>query len=263
MYISNLMSTAERWQAFARVVGWPGLARTVAKSALRTACFRASKTLPQQQRAAFENCRTLEDYFSFADHRFPPNQIKQEIFEFLTFAGGHQPQNVCEIGTRDGGTNFLLSQALSSVDLMIGVDLYVRNSAQLRFFSRPSQQITFINGSSCAAATIEKVTETLAGRKLDLLFIDGDHTYEGVKLDFLNFRHLVRENGIVAFHDIVVDHRTRYGTKSPGWAGDVPRFWSRIKSLYPAHEFVQDPEQDGAGIGAVLYSAEVPIPEDL
>jgi len=43
----------------------------------------------------------------------------------------------------------------------------------------------------------------LNGEPLDFLFIDGDHTYEGVKRDFEMYSPLVRNGGIIAFHDIV------------------------------------------------------------
>ena len=51
--------------------------------------------------------------------------------------------------------------------------------------------------------TLNKVKRILADRPIDLLFIDGDHTYVGVKMDFEMYRPLVRKGGIIAFHDIV------------------------------------------------------------
>ena len=36
---------------------------------------------------------------------------------------------------------------------------------------------------------------------LDFVFIDGDHSYEGVKLDILNFLPKVRPGGLIAGHD--------------------------------------------------------------
>jgi len=37
--------------------------------------------------------------------------------------------------------------------------------------------------------------------KIDFLFIDGDHSYEGVKLDFDLYSTLLTENGIIMLHD--------------------------------------------------------------
>ncbi len=37
--------------------------------------------------------------------------------------------------------------------------------------------------------------------KFDLIFIDGDHTFEGVKHDFEKFLPFVKDKGIILFHD--------------------------------------------------------------
>jgi hypothetical protein len=37
--------------------------------------------------------------------------------------------------------------------------------------------------------------------KIDLLYIDGDHTYNGVKLDFELYSTILNENGIIVIHD--------------------------------------------------------------
>jgi predicted O-methyltransferase YrrM len=47
-------------------------------------------------------------------------------------------------------------------------------------------------------------------KSLDLLFIDGDHSYEGVKADWEAYKHLLRPGSIVVFHD-------------SGWAEGVKR----------------------------------------
>jgi len=41
------------------------------------------------------------------------------------------------------------------------------------------------------------VKKILAGRQVDFLFIDGDHSYEGVKKDFEMYSSLVRKGGVV------------------------------------------------------------------
>ena len=52
-------------------------------------------------------------------------------------------------------------------------------------------------------ATLERVRTFFADRPVDVLFIDGDHTYAGIRSDYEMYGPLVRDGGIVAFHDIV------------------------------------------------------------
>jgi cephalosporin hydroxylase len=41
----------------------------------------------------------------------------------------------------------------------------------------------------------------LCSNKIDFLFIDGDHSYQAVLSDWLLYFPLVKQGGIVAFHD--------------------------------------------------------------
>lgn len=49
--------------------------------------------------------------------------------------------------------------------------------------------------------------------KIDLIFIDGDHTYDGAKADWEGFRPFVSEFGLVVFHDTIWDLRP-----NPQWS---------------------------------------------
>ncbi|HTB13495.1 MAG TPA: class I SAM-dependent methyltransferase, partial [Bryobacteraceae bacterium] len=157
--------------------------------------------------------------------------------------------------------------ALPSVQTIVGVDLHLRNTSQLRYYAKSSQKQTYISGRTCDGTTLEKVKAALGGQKLDLLFIDADHSYEGAKADFIHYTQFVREGGIVAFHDIVQDHLTRFGhdpaTFVGARSGEVYLLWRRLKPYYETREFVVDPEQDGCGIGAIIYSSKAEIPKDL
>jgi len=157
-----------------------------------------------------------------------------------------------EIGTAEGGTNFLLGTALPEVTLKIGADLFVRNTRLLEAFCRAACKQIFVNGSSYDPVTVQRIRNLIGSRKLDLLFIDGDHNYDGARADFDCYSPMVRSGGLIAMHDIVPDHMTRFGRATGRWAGDVPRLWREIRPLYEqTWEFIQDPEQDGLGIGVV------------
>jgi predicted O-methyltransferase YrrM len=59
-------------------------------------------------------------------------------------------------------------------------------------------QWTFILGDSRKPETIV----TKIPNKLDILMIDGDHTYEGVKDDLNNYTPLVKSGGRIILHDV-------------------------------------------------------------
>jgi predicted O-methyltransferase YrrM len=232
---------------------------------VRAVRFWASPGARRRRVEELQRCRTPEDYFAFATNCLGHQQWKQEITGFLTFAREHKPIRIGELGLFLGGTNLMLTHALPTVREVIGVDLHLRNKSQLRYFGGSSHRQTYIEGRTCDDATLEKVSQALGGGTLDLLFIDADHSYDGVKQDFMHYRHFVRDGGIIAFHDIVQDHLTKFGhdpaTFVGARSGEVFRFWKDLKPYYDtSREFVVDYNQDGCGIGAIIYSSAVKLP---
>jgi predicted O-methyltransferase YrrM len=88
------------------------------------------------------------------------------------------------------------------------------------------------------------------GGALDVLLIDGDHSYDGVRRDFELYTPLVRPGGLIILHDIVQDHGQRYGEPTTASTGGVPQFWREVKSQFSGtEEIVDDFDQDGYGVG--------------
>jgi len=76
----------------------------------------------------------------------------------------------------------------------------------------------FVIGLSHDPATVSKTYHCVSGG-LDLLFIDGDHQYASVLMDWLLYSPLVKPGGLVAFHDAAVTVDGTYG---------VPIFLERL-----------------------------------
>lgn len=181
-----------------------------------------------------------------------PNQKGEEIEGLLHVLASAKPRTILEIGTSQGGTLFLFSRVASEDALIITVDLpspplgagYLPWRAKLyRSFALGRQEIRLLRSDSHSAHTMSQVLMLLGARKVDFLFIDGDHSYEGVKKDFEMYSPLVAKGGIVAFHDIVPGR--------PEDVGGVPRFWSEVKGRFNSREFVKCSGQGGCGIGVL------------
>lgn len=182
-------------------------------------------------------------------------QVRSEIEELAKLIQTAAPQRSLEIGTNYGGTLFLLCALSPPGARVISVDLpagqfgggYPRRKIPLfRSFPRNGQKLHLIRGDSHSIETLARVERLLAGDKLDYLFIDGDHTYEGVKRDFEMYSPFVRSGGMVAFHDIAVHTKAR--------SCEVDRFWNEIKEGFQHLEFIEDPNQGWAGIGVLFVS---------
>jgi len=183
----------------------------------------------------------------------PAYQQKDELRAFGEILAAQSPESALEIGTYFGGTLFFLTRLASPHATIISVDLpggkFGGKYSPLRAwtykrFARRRQRLEILQGDSHSLEMLNCVKGVLAGQPLDYLFIDGDHTYGGVKRDFDQYACLVRGGGIIAMHDIA-EH-------SPESGCDVFRFWNEIKLQYRHREIINDPKQGWAGIG-VLY----------
>jgi predicted O-methyltransferase YrrM len=186
-----------------------------------------------------------------AQSEFGITQVPSEIEALIARLRALQPRTIVEIGTHKGGNSFLFCHAVTTATRVVGVDLCVQNADKLVHFTRPGQRYFPLHGDSQTAQMKQRVLTRLAGAPVDFLFIDGDHSYAGVKADFELYAPLVRPGGIIALHDIVPDHRTRFGRDTGCYAGEVHRYWSELKAALHCEELVDDPDQDGFGIGLV------------
>jgi predicted O-methyltransferase YrrM len=181
------------------------------------------------------------------------SQKLEELVPALERIGALRPQRVCEIGTSAGGTLYLLTRVSAPDALVVSIDLAIPPHTQaLRArFARRGQRLVSIVGDSHREETVAALQQMLEGRALDALFIDGDHSYDGVRSDFERYGRLVRSGGIVVLHDVNEDFRTRHGLETPSISGEVPRFWRELQGRYRTEELIADPAQDGYGIGLV------------
>lgn len=197
--------------------------------------------------------------FRLADLTLYPIQVRSELRALLEMLERTPPRAVLEIGTAYGGTLFLLTRVATPDAILISVDLPpeelpVEQSARFgggnfaprkplyRSLARDQQRVVFLATDSHSPQTLAKIKQELAGRELDLVFLDGDHSAEGVRRDFEMYAPLVRDGGIIALHDIVDGPEES--------VGGVPEFWRSLQQL-DTKELVEDRGQGGYGLGII------------
>ncbi|GAB4231007.1 MAG: hypothetical protein Tsb0021_09230 [Chlamydiales bacterium] len=177
-------------------------------------------------------------------------QNPDEIERLFDLVFDLQPRTVIEVGTAQGGALYLWCQAAADDATVISIDLpggefgggyHKHREPFYHHFAREKQQLHLLRANSQIPETVKKTQNLLNGNQVDFLFIDGDHTYEGVKTDFSLYSPLVRKGGVIAFHDILPRH-------------DIPeievyRFWEEIKKTYPYEEIIGK-EGSGRKIGS-------------
>lgn len=213
----------------------------------------------------------LDEQPGWPPYRVKALQLRPEFETFVRFLDKQQPLTVLELGLFLGGTLYVWARGIDSTDRLVSVDQPVwnecthsRRAAVYPTFSETAR-IDILYGNSHKERTYEEVTDRFDG-DVDFLFVDGDHTYNGVNEDFTMYRRLVDDDGIIAFHDIKRHARDRQEKQArlrevddlaeeyvtigePEWG--VSEFWEDVQSEYDTREFLTHPKQMGAGIGVI------------
>ena len=155
-------------------------------------------------------------------------QKQKEFTELMQIIIDNKYNSVLEIGAYSNGCTYAFASICKKV---VSIDLVHRSTERFN-------NVTYITGNS------HEVRNDIEG-KFDVIFIDGDHTYDGVKKDFELYSDLINKGGIICFHDIWdTEEHHRQGCY-------VDKFWNEIKENYRYDELGKEIKTWG-GIG-VLY----------
>jgi cephalosporin hydroxylase len=180
-------------------------------------------------------------------------QLPTELCSMADLLRDIKPRHIMEIGSEAGGTFWLWCQLACMGGIKISLDKPDGNSGSGLFsgpqalaertelFKTFAPRVHVVTGDSHSPLIRARVRTILGEELLDFLFIDGDHSYDGVKADFQQYRELVRRGGLIALHDIK-------NTQSHRYRGCfVADFWSELPDANKT-EFIAPSEWGGIGV---------------
>jgi hypothetical protein len=145
-------------------------------------------------------------------------QMPEELADLMVFLSDKKIESFLNIGTFNGLTFNLLSDFLYSFGCKKCITIDPHN------YNPPiDERFEYLTLTS----------DNFKDQVFDLVFIDGDHSYNGVKKDYENVGRLAK---YCIFHDIDDDF-VRYGINNDG---GVPRFWEEIKNEKKYMEFIDN-----------------------
>lgn len=178
------------------------------------------------------------------DYRvWPWNGHRLFAYDLMTFL---RPRLFVELGTYWGTSFFSFCQAVKDAELRtrcVAIDTWEGDDHTGKYENRVFETVQSI------AETIFKKTEitllrsyfadavdTFEDGTIDLLHIDGFHTYEAVKNDFTLWLPKLADEGVVLFHDIA--DSCDYGSVT---------YWHELLEQYPGFSF-----QHSWGLGVLF-----------
>jgi len=160
-----------------------------------------------------------------------------------------RPKILVELGTHNGFSYFVGCQTIQELGLSTkayAVDHWMGDQHAGLFDDSVYQSVLQLNVPYQSFSKLLKMSFREARSQItepiDLLHIDGFHTYDAVKEDFETWLPKMSKSGVIIMHDIHV-RRADFG---------VHKLWKEIRSQYSTIEFT-----GSYGLGVVFMSNEI------
>lgn len=162
-----------------------------------------------------------------------------------------KPACFVELGSHKGDSYFAFCDAVKRFNLpakCYAVDTWQGDEHAGLYGNEIFEQVAEKNSrrysefSTLLRCTFDEALAQFQEKSIDILHIDGLHTYEAVKHDFETWRNKLSDKGIVLFHDTCV-HEPDFG---------VWKFWEEISKNHPHFEFRHS---NGLGVLALGQNA--------
>lgn len=205
-----------------------------------TACMESESSLDD----VLNNIGTYYDrdgnYSGLGYYRQLPVQATQgEITGVVERVREREPETMVEIGTHFGGSLYVWMRALSSLKTVVSIDLQFAPTVRLfETVARESKQnLSMIQGNANDPDIRNEAVKKAGTTEFDFIYIDADHSYEGIKSHFELYRPLVSSEGIICMNCV---EDSNYG---------VEKFWSEIESEYDCEKV----SGEKPGVSGLVY----------
>lgn len=219
--------------------------------------------LGRDARGAPEMARAGDDYGFLAEFLRPsywdiddltPSAWTGHIPFLFCLVAMERPRRYAELGTHFGASFFAYCQAAVRLGLTtepVAIDAWMGDEHAGYYDEDVFNRFRYIlrkyeSFADYLRMTFDDAAPCFADGSLDLVHVDGLHTYEAVRHDFETWLPKMSARGVMILHDINV-HERDFG---------VWKFWEELRPRYPTLEFMHS---HGLGVVYVGQDADAPI----
>lgn len=188
------------------------------------------------------------------DRLVQPGAWIQHIPFAMYLVSAIKPGVIVELGTHTGNSYCAFCQTVKAQGIdsrCYAVDSW-HGDPQAGYYGdevynelRSYHDLLYGRFSQMIRSTFDEAVTGFTDHSIDLLHIDGLHTYEAVRHDFFTWLPKVQNGGIVLFHD-TYERQSDFG---------VWKLWEELMPKYPSFEFLH-----GHGLGVLAVGTPYPAP---
>lgn len=170
-----------------------------------------------------------------------------------------RPRRIVELGVHTGNSLFAFAQAAAELRAdghpceVFGIDTWQGDEHSGRYGEGIFETVSRVakadhpEGLELVRSTFDDAVARFEPGSIDLLHIDGFHTYDAVRHDFESWRDRLSDRSVVLLHDVCVTDRADFG---------VHRFWEEIRRSHPHATFTH-----AHGLGVLFTGTKLGVLE--